>query len=743
MAAHRNRKLHLILSGAVCALIAAGAARAETTAEDRLALLDDRNFDRITVIGTKKDAAAIAGSAFIVDDAELAEFEPTNIHNILRRVPGVYLREEDGHGTFPRIGIRASSSGRSDRIAIMEDGVPAAMAPYGNVSAYYFPVVARMSAVEVLKGPEILRYGPQTTSGALNLVSTPIPDEAFAAYLQGEYGINDTRRAHAWAGGVNGQFGFLVETYYHQTDGWQHYRNFDDTTGNRINEVVAKLRWSSPDGARFAQQADLKFQYGDEYADVSYLGLTDADFRADPDRRYDLSRFERMNRGRIGGSFRHTISFADNIDLNTTAYWTRTHRNYTRLNQINGVGIGETGVTWAINNGLANAALLQGILDGTADTTHPNGVRYGNNFQNFLAKGVQMEAVGRFATGALDHEASVSWRWHHDRTGNTATISNLIYNQIGGDLVFAGSTAGSPSNGEASAWSVVVADKIALGALTFTPIVRFEDIDSIANRANPSGARNSLRKVTAGAGLSYASGDNWTLFAGVHQGFAPPGASATVGTKGEESLNFETGARYRNGAFAFDVIGFYTDYSNALRNCLFANPCPGGIVEGTQQTGSKEVYGLEFAAHATLIDDDAFSVPVRAAYTYTAGEYTRDSDTGNVLKGDVLDHTPKHVAYGQIGVVGASGWSLFAALNYADGACTTTTCRRAGVDATFLETESLLTVDLSASAPIARTVDLYVKAENVFDERSIVHRGADGARGNAARYVGGGFRARF
>ena len=87
---------------------------------------------------------------------ELEKFESRNVKSVLSAVPWLYVRDEDALGTFPRIGIRASSSGRSDRILVLEDGVPAAMAPYANTSAYFFPNISRMRSVEVLKGPETL-----------------------------------------------------------------------------------------------------------------------------------------------------------------------------------------------------------------------------------------------------------------------------------------------------------------------------------------------------------------------------------------------------------------------------------------------------------------------------------------------------------------------------------------------------------------------------------------------------------
>lgn len=697
----------------------------------------------VRIVARPEDPQSTPGSAYVLTERELAKFQATNVHSILRSVPGVYLREEDGLGTFPRIGIRASSSGRSDRVSIMEDGVPAAMAPYANPSAYYFPTVGRMSSIEVLKGPEVLLYGPQTTSGAINLLSTPIPDRP-SGQLNVELGTQDTRKLHGWAGGTYGQWGVLVETWQRDTDGFQRIDRSNRTAGSDAAEYLVKLRWRSAPEARYAQQVDLKLFDGDEKADVSYLGLTDTDFRRDPDRRYGLSELERMNRGRKSASLRHQIALDADTLMTTTAYWSDTYRHYTRLGQINGVGIGGSGVTWAVNNGLSNGALLQGILDGTADTTHANGVRYNHNNQDFTSTGLQAELLRGFTTGKVRHELIAGVRAHRDEARSASPFT--YYQQVNGGLVFDRFADATATQGEAKAVSFWIGDRIDLGRLKLLPLVRHERIETHANVAQPRTDTNSnrLNETTFGLGANYALTDRWTLLAGVHQGFAPPGSSAARGTRGEESLNFEAGVRWRGERGGFDAIAFHSDYSNALRNCLVANPCPGGVTEGTEQTGSKDVYGLEFGAFAELGRMGGMRFPARLAYTYTDGKYTRDSDVANgVLKGDALDYTPKHVASLQVGAESAAGWNAYASFNYSDGSCVTTTCDRNGLDTRFLRTQSLFTVDLAASLRVSPTLDLYARVENLFDERRITHRGADGARGNPARYVGVGLRARF
>ncbi len=739
-------KISKLLSGVaaiVFSLPTTGVAQSTHEAGGTLQIASILPADTVVVIGSRDDARLSTGSAVVIDVDDLEKFEFTNIHSILRSAPGVYIREEDGLGTFPRIGIRASSSGRSDRISVMEDGIPAAMAPYANTSAYYFPTAGRMSGVEVLKGPEILRYGPQTTSGAINLLSTRIPD-TLSGFINAEVGDWNTRKLHGWGGGTVGQFGVLAETYHHKTDGFQNIDRSNRGAGNDIREYMFKLRWRAPEGASLQQQLDLKVFKGDNEADVSYLGLTDADFKRDPNRRYGLSELERMDQGRRTASVQHQLQFSPDISLTTTGYYTKTFRNYTRLNQINGIGIGGSGITSQINKGAANAAFLQGILDGTEDTTHVNGVRYGNNFQTFISKGIQFEGRAKFSTGSVEHEFMGGIRRHKDETKNTATISNIIYHQINGSLVYDRGTPGNLSEGYAKATSFWIADRIRFGGLTLLPLLRHEDIDTRANTSDPDSNYNSLKKTTFGLGVNYEISDRWTVLAGIHQGFAPPGSGGLNGSKGEESTNIEGGIRFRHGDLGVDVIGFYTDYSNALRTCLVANPCADGSIDGVQQDGAKEVYGLEIGLFANLFEGENFRLPLRLAYTFTDGQYRRDADVASgVRKGDVLDYTPRHIGRLEVGFEHDIGFNLNVGFNYSDGTCISTTCNRPGEDTRFLKTDNLFTVDLSTSYSLTEDIDLYARIENLFDERKITHRGSDGARGNSARYVGGGIRVNF
>lgn len=163
------------------------------------------------ILGNKFKARHRTGSAYYLAPDELRRLGHTDINRILGAVPGVNIYEEDGFGLRPNISLRGTKAERSERISIMEDGVLAAPAPYSTPAAYYFPNVARMHAVEVLKGSSQIQYGPFTTGGAINLVSTPIPNK-LEGELRASYGMYNSLKGYGKIGGKRDILGTSLNT---------------------------------------------------------------------------------------------------------------------------------------------------------------------------------------------------------------------------------------------------------------------------------------------------------------------------------------------------------------------------------------------------------------------------------------------------------------------------------------------------------------------------------------------------
>ena len=172
----------------------------------------------------------------------LETFSYNDIQRILRSVPGVNIQEEDGYGLRPNIGMRGTGTERSSKITVMEDGVLMAPAPYAAPAAYYFPTAGRMQGVEVRKGSSQIKYGPNTTGGALNLISTQIPTE-FAGHAEVLGGGDNDRTVHAYVGNSFENAGFLVETYQAKTDG---FKDLEGGGRSGVLEVPGSAHYIGP-----------------------------------------------------------------------------------------------------------------------------------------------------------------------------------------------------------------------------------------------------------------------------------------------------------------------------------------------------------------------------------------------------------------------------------------------------------------------------------------------------------------
>ncbi len=106
-----------------------------------------------TVVRARRglDVRRVAGSAHVIGRDELELTEQNDVHRVLQQVPGVYVRDEDGYGLRPNIGLRGAASDRSSKVTLMEDGVLFAPAPYSAPAAYYFPLITRMDSVDLYK----------------------------------------------------------------------------------------------------------------------------------------------------------------------------------------------------------------------------------------------------------------------------------------------------------------------------------------------------------------------------------------------------------------------------------------------------------------------------------------------------------------------------------------------------------------------------------------------------------------
>jgi Fe(3+) dicitrate transport protein len=584
------------------------------------------------VIGTKSDVSELKGSGAVLDSSDLKPFMHTDIHEILRQVPGVYVRGEEGYGFFPNISLRGVDPTRSRKTTIMEDGVPSEPAPYADPSAYYAPTAGRMAGFEILKGTSSLKHGPHNIGGVINYLSTPIPNDQ-RSYLRASYGENNERISHAFSGGKTdfggGKLGYLLEVYDHRSDGWQSIPGF---LGEPSRDApIAKTDLLLKLSYEFGDSNYLEFKAGrmDMDADVSYQGVSKEDFLANPYQRYIGTNQDNMDAEQQRYYLRYIKEFSDTVSLSSTAYYNEFARNWYKLASKyaatdyteTATGSGIWGTTLNTNaSGTFNA--MKGVAGNNYDGKSNNRVYETKGFQSNLD----------FELGS--HKFDLGFRYQDDhyykldyRQPNYAWVDSDA-DGVTDELKYTPKAKDGGPYQDAQAFEVYLVDDFEIGAFSFSPGVRYTSVDMDYFSGGVLKASKEISNALFGIGADYDLSETMTLFGGVHQGQALPNAESATG-KGtvanevveETSLQFELGLRGSNDSFFYELVFFNTQ----LEDMVFLASNAGDLTDSLNM-GEGSTTGLEVLLGVD-IGSESVGIPLSVSATFTDTEY--ETGTGD------------------------------------------------------------------------------------------------------------------
>jgi Fe(3+) dicitrate transport protein len=682
----------------------------------------------ITVRRTPEELAREGGSVQQLGDADLKAMKYDDPHSVLLQIPSVFVRTEDGFGLRPNIGIRGANSERSKKVTLMEDGVLFGPAPYSAPAAYYFPMMQRMVAVEVFKGPGSIMYGPQTIGGAINFITQPIVPTGERGYADLAIGSYPSATGHLYYGRGWAHGGLLVEGVHIESGGFKELDG-GGPTGFSRSEFMLKGHVNSSMTASTFQLAELKLGFSREDSHETYLGLSDADFAINPNRRYAATQLDEMTWWRTQGQLAYELNIGDTWRVQATAYRHDFDRSWLRFNGFaDGTDAGQV-----LADPTGPRASYYDVVTGRQDNATPGeAIRLATNNRRFVSQGIQALVQHTVRSESLFNKAEIGVRLHNDSIKRDHKADD--YDMRSGDLVHGPTPQLTTelNKGSTNALAVYALDQISFWRVTLTPGLRAEIMKmELEDMAVGTVTPNDQTVLIPGVGSYVQIIDHLGVLAGVHRGFSPVTPGQAQETKPETSINYEAGVRYLDAERGtnLELIGFFNDYANLIGECTFAAGCTETDLDKQFNAGRVHIYGVEALAAHTFRPMPKLEIPTRLAYTLTTSAFqsafsSENPQFADVKVGDKLPYVPLHQATLRVGAKWDQTYQANVNVTYVDSMR-----EIAGSDGDGAPlTDAYTMIDMLLGWRPIKAGELYLKLDNILNTAPIGSRRPLGAR---------------
>jgi Fe(3+) dicitrate transport protein len=534
-----------LTAAVLTALLTAPAAAQQVVGSSRLSIqpMDTILLAEVRVVANRAELARIPGSATLLSPRALEVWHSPTVNEALRRVPGVSIREEEGMGLRPNIGIRGLNPTRSTKVLLLEDGIPVTFAPYGDNASYYHPPITRFDEVEIVRGAGQVAFGPQTIGGVINYITPALPTTT-SARVSVTGGDRSFLDLSGRGGTTFGRIAALGTFNHRQADGAR------ENTSSTINDATLKAGTSIGPN----QALTLRGNYYRERSNVTYSGLTEAEWLADPFTNPFAN--DSMKLDRWGASATHALTLSPLSKLTTTFYTSDVDRHWWR--QSSNSAQRPNDASDPACGGMANL-----------HTSCGNEGR----LRAYRQYGVEPRLRTHYSVRGLSNVLEAGVRFHTERQDRRQWNGSSPNARDAGPDTDHNAGVREDNLRNNSALAAFAQQRVMLDRLTITPGVRLEHISyERTNRMSDVSGSTTLTQVIPGLGATYEVRGGLLLFGGAHRGFAPPrtedvidnASGATVDLDAELSWNYEGGLRGHAGPVNFEATAFHMDFENQI-----------------------------------------------------------------------------------------------------------------------------------------------------------------------------------
>ena len=144
------------------------------------------------------------------------------MRQVMSKIPGIHIWENDGSGVQIGIATRGLSPNRSWEFNVRQNGYDIAADPFGYPEAYYNPQLQAVQRIEIIRGHGALQYGSQF-GGMVNYILRDGSEfkKSFQAESQQTVGSDGLYNIYLGAGGQSGKWNYYAFFDRRQADGYR------------------------------------------------------------------------------------------------------------------------------------------------------------------------------------------------------------------------------------------------------------------------------------------------------------------------------------------------------------------------------------------------------------------------------------------------------------------------------------------------------------------------------------------
>jgi Fe(3+) dicitrate transport protein len=500
-----------------------------------------------------------------------------------------------------------------------------------------------------------------------------------------------------------------------------------------VRDVTAKVGFKTAAG-----DFGLKSSVYDETSNSTYVGLTEAMYRADPFQHPAPD--DRLDVERQALTVSHQVGLRGSGEIRTNAYAYHTERNWRRQDY-----------------GFSSDSSAH-VFRGTT----------GNRNREFHVVGLEPRLRLPWGVAGVANDLEAGVRVHYERArdrqidGATPTASTGILRD---DEIREGRALAAFAQNRlflGSAWHItpgIRLERFSYDRRIITTRVRRQDPAGTTRAPEDVDLRSSddLFEVIPGIGTAWSPSATATVFAGLHRGFAPPRVKdaliypdptlgpgqqvpqlQTLHLDAERSVNYELGVRLGPRPYlALEATAFYLDFSNQI---IAPSLSAGAVSQATlANQGATRHRGLEgsitFDVGKAL--RQPFGLIARLGATHVNATFSRDryiraasGDTVNV-RGNRLPYAPRLTASGSVTLSAGTGFEaridgLYVSDQFADNFETVEATPTGLVGR--IPSYRVYDLSLRYGIPLLESASLSASVKNLFGTRYIASRRPEGIK---------------